>query len=237
LSVPDAIIAGMTSTLSRQEISDAVTDLGWRLVLGELRTTVPVTTLAEAAALATRIVASCDDTAGLDVDLRSDAILVTLRHPTDGVTARELERAGAISAEVARSGQQTVIAGSGPTVGDQPRAVQAMEIAVDAMDIAAVRPFWRAVLGYVEAPDGSLFDPFGQGAPVWFQQMDEPRVQRNRIHFDVSVPHDEAAARLEATLAAGGVLVSDAAAPAFWIMADVEGNEVCICTWQGRDPA
>ena len=111
-----------------------------------------------------------------------------------------------------------------------------MEIAIDAMDIAAIRPFWRAVMGYVDAEDGSLYDPLGQGLAVWFQQMDEPRTQRNRIHFDVSVPHDEAAARIEATLAAGGVLVSDAESPAFWILADVEGNEVCICSWQGRDP-
>ena len=29
--------------------------------------------------------------------------------------------------------------------------------------------------------------------------------------------------------------MSDAEAPAFWVLADVEGNEVCICTWQGRD--
>jgi len=36
-------------------------------------------------------------------------------------------------------------------------------------------------------------------------------------------------------LAAGGRLVSDAAAPAFWVLADAEGNEACICTWQGRD--
>ena len=65
--------------------------------------------------------------------------------------------------------------------------------------------------------------------------MDEPRVQRNRIHFDIVVPHDEAQRRLEASLAAGGTLVSDAEAPSFWILADREGNEICICTWQARD--
>ena len=31
-----------------------------------------------------------------------------------------------------------------------------------------------------------------EGVRRWFQQMDEPRPQRNRIHFDISVPHDEA---------------------------------------------
>ena len=65
--------------------------------------------------------------------------------------------------------------------------------------------------------------------------MDAPRPQRNRIHLDVDVPHDTAAERIAAALAAGGTLLSDSAAPAFWVLADAEGNEVCICTWQGRD--
>ena len=65
--------------------------------------------------------------------------------------------------------------------------------------------------------------------------MDSPRPQRNRIHLDVDVPPERAAARIEAALAAGGRLISDAAAPAFWVLADAEGNEACICTWQGRD--
>jgi hypothetical protein len=36
--------------------------------------------------------------------------------------------------------------------------------------------------------------------------------------------------------AAGGALRSDAEAPAFWVLADPEGNEACVTTWQGRDP-
>jgi 4a-hydroxytetrahydrobiopterin dehydratase len=70
---------------------------------------------------------------------------------------------------------------------------------------------------------------------VWFQQMDEPRPQRNRIHFDIDVPHDEVEERLVAALGAGGTLVSDGQAPAFWVLADAEGNEACLCTWQNRD--
>ena len=65
--------------------------------------------------------------------------------------------------------------------------------------------------------------------------MDASRSQRNRIHVDVSVPHDEAAHRIAAALAAGGRLLSDAEAPAFWVLADPEGNEACVTTWQGRD--
>jgi 4a-hydroxytetrahydrobiopterin dehydratase len=84
-------------------------------------------------------------------------------------------------------------------------------------------------------PDGAIVDPTGLAAPIWFQQMDRPRSQRNRIHLDISVPHDEAERRIEAALAAGGRLASAREAPAFWVLADAEGNEACVCTWQGRD--
>ena len=49
------------------------------------------------------------------------------------------------------------------------------------------------------------------------------------------VPHDQAESRVAAAIAAGGHLVSDTQAPAFWVVADAEGNEVCVCTWQDRD--
>ena len=98
-----------------------------------------------------------------------------------------------------------------------------------------MKPFWEAVLGYKPHLDDDSVDPQGRAPAFWFQQMDAPRPQRNRIHIDVTVPHDVAQQRIEAALAAGGTLVSDEAAPAFWILADPEGNEACICTWQGRE--
>ena len=116
-----------------------------------------------------------------------------------------------------------------------PAAVTQLEIAIDAIDIPAVKPFWEAVLGYKPHLDDDSVDPQGRAPAFWFQQMDAPRPQRNRIHIDVTVPHDVAQQRIEAALAAGGTLVSDGAAPAFWILADPEGNEACICTWQGRE--
>jgi 4a-hydroxytetrahydrobiopterin dehydratase len=118
--------------------------------------------------------------------------------------------------------------------------VQILELAIDALDIAAIRPFWKAVLGYTDEPGATsaqdpLVDPVGQYPAIWFQQMDQPRPDRNRIHFDICVPHDEARRRIDAAIAAGGRLVSEAEAPAFWVLADLEGNEACITTWQGRD--
>jgi 4a-hydroxytetrahydrobiopterin dehydratase len=64
--------------------------------------------------------------------------------------------------------------------------------------------------------------------------MDPPRTARNRIHLDVSVPYDQAEARVAAALAAGGRLVSDAHAPMWWTLADAEGNEVDVATCLGR---
>lgn len=94
-----------------------------------------------------------------------------------------------------------------------PRPVHALEIAIDCLDRKRIRPFWKAVLGYVDEPgpanDNGIVDPTRQGPSVWFQHMDEPRRQRNRIHFDITVPHEEAQARIAAAMAAGGRLVSD----------------------------
>ena len=46
----------MEQMLSRQEASDAVSDQGWRFLLGALRTSVPVESLARAAEVAARAV-------------------------------------------------------------------------------------------------------------------------------------------------------------------------------------
>jgi 4a-hydroxytetrahydrobiopterin dehydratase len=220
--------------LSRQEASDAVTGLGWRLVLGELRTQVRTGSLPLAADVAGRAAAVPEAQGHLRMDVREDRVVLALQTAGIGaVTARDAELARRISA-VAEEFRLTT------TSGDEDRTVQVLEIGIDAMDIASIRPFWKAVLGYADEPgrsgaEDALIDPLGQGPAIWFQQMDAPRPQRNRLHFDVSVPHDEARRRIEATIAAGGKLLSDAEAPAFWVLADPEGNEACVTTWQGRD--
>jgi 4a-hydroxytetrahydrobiopterin dehydratase len=225
--------------LSRSEASDAVTRLGWRLVLGELRTEVRTGSLALAADVTARVAAVVGAEGHLRLDVRADRVLLSLQTATAAwVTERDVELARNISTVVDEMRLETV-SGVGLDGGGE-RAVQVIEIGIDALDAAAIRPFWRTVLGYVDEPgrfgpwDG-LVDPLGQGPAVWFQRMDAPRPQRNRIHFDVSVPHDEAESRIGAALAAGGTLIDDTRAPAFWVLADAEGNEACVTTWQGRD--
>ncbi len=225
--------------LSRQEVSDAVSDLGWRYALGVVRTAVRVRSLARAAEVAARTVAASGSDADehLWMDVRRDRVVLTLQSlASASVTSRDIELAHRISAAVSELGLRT----DADVGGGAPRSVQVLEIAIDALDIASVRPFWKAVMGYddeagASGPEEPLVDPVGQGPAIWFQQMTAPRPQRNRIHFDVSVPHDEAHRRIQAALDAGGVLVSDARAPAFWVLADAEGNEACVTTWQGRD--
>jgi 4a-hydroxytetrahydrobiopterin dehydratase len=221
--------------LSRQEASDAVTGLGWRYVLGEFRTEVRTGSLPLAADVAGRAAAVPEAQGHLRMDVREDRVLLALQTAElSAVTSRDVELARRISA-VTEEFRLTTTPGE-----EGERTVQALEIGIDAMDIASIRPFWKAVLGYIDEPTAScaqdaLVDPFGQGPAIWFQQMDAPRPQRNRLHFDVSVPHDEAHRRIEATIAAGGKLLNDAEAPAFWVLADPEGNEACVTTWQGRD--
>ena len=227
--------------LSREEASAAVTGLGWRYVLGDFRTEVLTASLPLAADVAARAAALPHAEGHLRMDVREDRLVLTLQTAAvDWVTPRDVELARRISA-VAEEFRLTTQAGTDAGgAGQAGRSVQALEIAIDVLDMAKVRPFWQAVLGYADEPgrDGppnGLIDPLGQGPAFWFQQMDAPRPQRNRIHVDVSVPHDAAHQRIQDTLAAGGTLLSDAEAPAFWVLADPEGNEACVCTWQGRD--
>jgi 4a-hydroxytetrahydrobiopterin dehydratase len=225
---------GLYQKLSRQEASDAVTSLGWRLVLRELRTEVLTGSLPLAADVAARAATAVGAEGHLRLDVRADRVILSLQTAAvSWVTAQDVELARAISAMVDEMRLETVSGGDG-------RSVQVIEIGIDALDATAIRPFWQAVLGYADEPGRAgpwegLVDPQGQGPTVWFQRMDAPRPQRNRIHFDVSVPHDEAGSRIQAALAAGGTVVSDAEAPAFWVLADAEGNEACVTTWQGRD--
>jgi 4a-hydroxytetrahydrobiopterin dehydratase len=156
-----------------------------------------------------------------DVDLRAEGVTVRLfTAGTFGLTERDVSLARQISAAARQA-----------HVPAEPAAVQQVQIAIDALDIARVRPFWHAVLGYPEAGEEDLLDVHRSGPPVWFQQMDVERPQRNCIHIDIYVPADQVEDRIAAGLAAGGSIVSDAHAPGWWTLADPEGNECDLAIW------
>ncbi len=228
-----------TTPLTRTDVSRAVEAIGWRYLLGTLCTSVAATSFDQALRTSQAAGAACgnDADAHLRIDVRPDRVELSLQTRATGqLTGCDIELAHAISAAVGELGGVT----AGATSAELSRPVQMLEIAIDALDIPAIRPFWKAVMALadehgVNDPEGGIVDPTGQLPTVWFQQMDAPRAQRNRIHFDITVSHDEADARVQAALDAGGVLVEDSAAGSYRILADVEGNEVCVCTWTGRD--
>jgi 4a-hydroxytetrahydrobiopterin dehydratase len=223
-------LPGMTERITARRFHEAAGVEDWR-VLGEgacayFRTG----SFAAGVALAEAI----SRLAGLgdhhpDVDLRHGGVtvrLITIADDYYGLSERDLELAQQISVVARELG-----------VPADPSNVQTVEVSIDALVGPEVMPFWRAVLDYQYRGDSpeDLIDPRGRGASFWFQQMDAPRPQRNRVHIDVWVPHDQAEARVAAAIAAGGRLVTDAHAPMWWVLADPEGNEADVATWMSRD--
>lgn len=211
-------------TATQVDQSEGLED--WRVLLRTLQASFRTGSMATGLDFVARIGAAADEAhhhPDLTVTYPRVHVLLTT-HDAHGLTTRDIALARTISAIAAELGIEA-----------EPLVVTQLEVAIDALDIPAVKPFWEAVLGFEPDGDDDSVDPYGRAPGFWFQQMDAPRPQRNRIHIDVTVPHDVAEQRIAAALAAGGTLVSDEAAPAFWVLADVEGNEACITTWQGRD--
>lgn len=224
----------MPTRLTSSEFLAAHDVPDWRVLLRSIEAWFVAPTFAAGAAFIAEVAAAADRVDHHpDLELRYPGrvhVLITSQD-AHGLTDRDAALARTISELAAAAG-----------LASEPRTSTRLEVAIDALDIDLVRPFWVAVLAYEDEPsfepgevvDG-IRDPRGIGPAFWFQQMDEPRPQRNRIHIDVVVPEDEVSDRIEAALSAGGVMVNEECAPAFWVLADPEGNEACLCTWQGRD--
>ncbi len=161
-----------------------------------------------------------------DLDLRYGHLNVRLTsHDVHGKTARDVELARRISALAAGLG-----------IPGEPAEVSRVEIGLDTWDAEQIKPFWRAVLGLTDDPryETDLHDEAGDLPALWFQPTDRHDEPRQRFHLDIRVPPEVAPVRIAAALAAGGVLVSDAHAPRFTVLADAQGNKVCVCTHIGR---
>ena len=187
-------------------------------------------------AASARLVSAIGALAGIDdhrpdVDVRREGVTVRLLTTGDdyyGMSQRDVELARRISAVARDQG-----------VPADPAAVQSVLVIPGAPVVADVLPFWRAVLGYEprsDSPDEDLVDPHDRGPGFWFEAMDEPRGDGGgAIHIAVWVPPEAAEARVAAALAAGGRLVRDNFAPAWWTLADAAGNEADIATVLYRD--
>jgi len=212
------------------EEADGVED--WR-VLGEGACIYfPTATFAESAGLVQAFaeIAGVEDRAP-QIDVRAGGVtikLLTITNDYAGMTTGDLDVARQISAVARNLGLDA-----------DPSAVQSFLVIPGAPDISEVTPFWRALLGYeprADSPDEDLVDPRDRGPSFWFESMEEPRPGGlGAIHVAVWVPYDEAEARVAAALAAGGRMVRDEFAPAWWTLADAAGNEADIATTRGRD--
>ena len=96
---------------------------------------------------------------------------------------------------------------------------------------ADVRPFFTAALGYEAFGDTDAVDPLRCGPQLAFNPVTGDSPARGRTHFDVFVPADQARARVDAALAAGGRLADDSHAPAWWSLASPENHGVDIASW------
>ena len=183
-----------------------------------------------------RFVAAIATLDGVDVhrpriDIRDRGVtvrLLTVEAENYGMSRRDADLARRIS-EVARN----------LGLAADPARVQSILIVPGASDTAAVMPFWQAVLDYdrrPDAPDEDLVDPRDRGPAFWFEPMDEPRPGGGgAIHVAVWVPAELAEARVAAALEAGGHLVRDEFAPAWWTLADAAGNEADVANALPRE--
>jgi 4a-hydroxytetrahydrobiopterin dehydratase len=161
-----------------------------------------------------------------DVDLRYGYVdLALLSHDVSRVTRRDLALARRIS-EIARE----------QGLSSSPSVLSELEVALDTADLAAAGPFWAALLtGSVESVHGDdVVDPSARVPLLWFQHTDAHQTPRQRFHLDLWVPHDVAPERIRAAVGAGGTVVDETAAPSFVVLADPEGNRVCVCTFLER---
>lgn len=215
------------TTLTGQQIADAGLE-GWTKLAQALHTRIRTPDFASALALVNAIGAVAEElNHHPDLDLRWGRVDVRLvSHDAGGITQRDVELARRIT-------QLAADAGHTQSRDD----VAQLEVSLDSPEHTRIAPFWRAVLGLDSLPaqegDDELRDPAGVLPNVWFQQSgsEEPR---QRWHFDVWIDPAEVQPRIDAAMAAGGELVSDEAAPSFWVLADPEGNRMCFCTWQDR---
>ena len=113
----------------------------------------------------------------------------------------------------------------------EPHQVQEVQIAIAAKPDAIDLGFWRAVLGYEPMLEDNAIDPLGNSSVIWMQELEASKDLQHAMHLDVSVAKENAQMRVVAAIDAGGVLIDDSHAPAWWTLSDRSGNKVCIVSW------
>jgi len=158
-----------------------------------------------------------------DLKMTDGVVDVSLCTHQDGlwVTQKDIDMAQQISQIARQNGLEP-----------EPTAVAQLEIALDTANEDGVAPFWSVLL--TGSPGNkiydSVFDPTGRVPGLWFQGTGEHETPRQRWHFDLWLAPEVAQERILAAVAQGGSVVDDSRAPSFTVLADPDGNRVCVCT-------
>jgi predicted enzyme related to lactoylglutathione lyase len=199
----------------------------WRVLFGAM-TFYPAASPQQAARLAAAVAGLADEAAvPLLIDLRPDGVVI------DSGKDQWHDDQGAPGTRFADLAGRIQIAARDLGLSADPARPRFLQFGIDAADVPAVRQFWAAVLGYRYDPRTNLtdiYDPRRLNPEFFFQQMDpashDRRRQRNRIRFDLLIPHDQLQARLGTAVAAGGQIVAQALGR--YALTDPEGNEIDI---------
>lgn len=212
-----------TEKLTGQQVADAGLT-GWVNVANGLQTRIRTGDFATGLRVVDAIGAAAEEMDHHpDLDLRYPHVDVRLSsHDVGGLTDRDVRLARRIGEIAAEAGAEL-----------DGVSTSRLELGLDTPSSSTVLPFWAAVMGMEKSSDDEVLDSADALPPIWFQRSgsEEPR---QRWHLDVWVDPSQVQPRIDAAVAAGGTLVSDERAPRFWVLADPEGNKVCLCTWQER---
>lgn len=207
-----------------QQLAEAGND-DWRPILGHLDARFATGSFVKGLELANRIGELAEEANHHpDLDLQYPHLGVRLTsHDVGNMTQRDVDLARRISEAAAEL-----------EISADPSVLQEVELGLDTWDAGEIRGFWAAV--YAVEPDdhGDIVDPTGTLPTIWFQESPEHEEPRQRFHLDLRVPPEEAQGRIDAAVAAGGTVTYDDEAPRFTVLADPQGNKVCICTHVGR---
>ena len=213
--------------LSNQQILDAGL-VDWRKLAQALHTRYSFPDYVVAAAFIAEVAEVAEaDGHHPDLKLTYGVIDVSLCTHEDGlwVTQKAIDMATKIS-EIARD----------KGLVPEPGSVTQLELALDTAHEDRVAPFWSALL--TGSPDNkiydSVFDPTGRVPSLWFQGTEDHEVPRQRWHFDLWLAPDTVEERIAAAVAAGGAVVDGSEGPTFTVLADPDGNRVCVCCATGR---
>lgn len=160
---------------------------------------------------------------------------VTLTYPWVDLRLTSHDVNAITDRDVALAKQISAIAEEHEIAAETKNLVE-VDLALDSAQISETGAFWAVVLtGSREAlTDDEIVDPNGRVPLLWFQQTDAHSEPRQRFHIDLLVGPETLDERINAAIAAGGTLVDDSEKPSFVVLADPEGNKVCLCTCLSR---